>query len=81
MLTRRVSAGAGRPSSLSVGSLLDDHLWHDVAVHREKSNLTLSVDRVRVFSEIQGVFHRLDLNDKVRDWVMLTVCCLEIGRL
>ena len=52
-------------TSLSVGSLLDDHQWHDVSVSRHERALSLTVDRVRVQTEIGGEFRRLDLNDKV----------------
>ncbi|XP_043229455.1 neurexin-4-like [Amphibalanus amphitrite] len=59
-----IDLGSGRPTSLSVGSLLDDHLWHDVSIERHERDVSLTVDRVRVTTEISGEFRRLDLNSK-----------------
>ena len=53
-------------TSVSVGSLLDDHLWHDVKIERSERMVNLTVDRVEVSREVDGVFRKLDLNAKVR---------------
>jgi contactin associated protein-like 2 len=52
-------------TSLSVGSLLDDNLWHDVVISRNKRDLMFSVDRVVVQGKIKGDFARLNLNRDV----------------
>ncbi|KAK0157552.1 hypothetical protein PV328_011281 [Microctonus aethiopoides] len=54
--------GSGITTSLSVGSLLDDNMWHDVLISRNRKNIAFSVDRVLVKGRIKGEFHRLDLN-------------------
>ena len=60
-------------TSLSVGSLLDDNAWHDVEIHRDRRNLTLIVDRVRINQMILGDMSRLDLNQVVRKTFYLKV--------
>ncbi|XP_065337127.1 neurexin-4 isoform X2 [Cloeon dipterum] len=57
-----IDLGAGVVTSLSVGSLLDDNIWHDVVVSRNKRDIMFSVDRVVVRSKIKGEFSRLNLN-------------------
>ncbi|KAF4517229.1 hypothetical protein B566_EDAN005283 [Ephemera danica] len=54
--------GSGVVTSLSVGSLLDDNLWHDVVVSRNRRDVMFSVDRVVVKGRIKGEFSRLNLN-------------------
>ncbi|XP_016966084.1 neurexin-4 isoform X2 [Drosophila biarmipes] len=49
-------------TSLSVGSLLDDNVWHDVVISRNQRDIIFSVDRVIVRGRIQGEFSRLNLN-------------------
>lgn len=49
-------------TSLSVGSLLDDNIWHDVVISRNRRDLVFSVDRVMVQDKIKGEFSRLNLN-------------------
>lgn len=49
-------------TSLSVGSLLDDNIWHDVVISRNRRDLIFSVDRVMVQDRIKGEFSRLNLN-------------------
>ncbi|KMY99176.1 neurexin-4 isoform X1 [Drosophila simulans] len=49
-------------TSLSVGSLLDDNVWHDVVISRNQRDIIFSVDRVIVRGRIQGEFTRLNLN-------------------
>lgn len=49
-------------TSLSVGSLLDDNIWHDIVISRNRRDLVFSVDRVMVQDKIKGEFSRLNLN-------------------
>jgi len=60
-----IDLGSGIMTSLSVGSLLDDNLWHDVLISRNRKDIWFSVDRVYVKGRIKGEFHRLDLNREV----------------
>lgn len=53
-------------TSLSVGSLLDDNIWHEVIIMRNKLDVVFSVDRVTIEGQIKGEFERLDLNREVR---------------
>ncbi|XP_037092008.1 neurexin-4-like [Pollicipes pollicipes] len=64
-LRLQIDLGSGQLTSLSVGSLLDDHLWHDVAIERRERALSLTVDRVRVSTEVSGDFRRLDLTSQL----------------
>lgn len=52
-------------TSLSVGSLLDDNVWHDVVISRNRRDILFSVDRVVVESKIKGDFDKLNLNRAV----------------
>jgi len=52
-------------TSLSVGSLLDDNIWHEVIIMRNRLNVIFSVDRVTIEGRIKGEFERLDLNHEV----------------
>ncbi|XP_075164291.1 neurexin-4 isoform X1 [Haematobia irritans] len=54
--------GGGVMTSLSVGSLLDDNVWHDVVISRNRRDIIFSVDRVIVRGRIKGEFSRLNLN-------------------
>ncbi|XP_012235285.2 neurexin-4 isoform X1 [Linepithema humile] len=54
--------GSGIMTSLSVGSLLDDNMWHDVVFSRNRKDISFSVDRVLIRGRVKGQFHRLDLN-------------------
>ncbi|XP_058456161.1 neurexin-4 isoform X2 [Malaya genurostris] len=49
-------------TSLSVGSLLDDNIWHDVVISRNRRDIMFSVDRVIVETRIKGEFDKLNLN-------------------
>lgn len=60
-----IDLGSGIPTSLSVGSLLDDNMWHDVQIFRNRRDISFSVDRVVVKGRVKGDFHRLDLNRAV----------------
>lgn len=55
-------SGAGIMTSLSVGSLLDDNIWHDVVISRNRKDIMFSVDRVQIRGRIKGEFYRLNLN-------------------
>ncbi|XP_063218125.1 neurexin-4 [Bacillus rossius redtenbacheri] len=57
-----VDLGAGIMTSLSVGSLLDDNVWHDAVISRNRRDIVFSVDRVMIHGRIKGEFVRLDLN-------------------
>ncbi|EFN81641.1 Neurexin-4 [Harpegnathos saltator] len=57
-----IDLGSGIMTSLSVGSLLDDNMWHDVSIDRNRKDILFSVDRVLINGRIKGEFHRLDLN-------------------
>ncbi|CAG9853678.1 unnamed protein product [Phyllotreta striolata] len=57
-----IDLGSGVVTSLSVGSLLDDNIWHDVVISRNKRDILFSVDRVVVTDKIKGEFERLNLN-------------------
>ena len=57
-----IDLGSGIMTSLSVGSLLDDNMWHDIVIARNRRNIAFSVDRVLIKGRIKGEFHRLDLN-------------------
>lgn len=57
--------GSGIMTSLSVGSLLDDNVWHDVVVSRNRRDIIFSVDRVIVQGRIKGEFTQLNLNRDV----------------
>ncbi|KAJ8950685.1 hypothetical protein NQ318_012765 [Aromia moschata] len=58
----KIDLGSGIVTSLCVGSLLDDNLWHDVVVSRNRRDILFSVDRVVVQDRIKGEFQRLNLN-------------------
>uniref|UniRef100_A0A646QGQ6 Neurexin4 n=1 Tax=Hemiscolopendra marginata TaxID=943146 RepID=A0A646QGQ6_9MYRI len=64
-LLLNVDLGAKLMTSVSVGSLLDDNLWHDVVINRNRQDLVLTVDRVIVRHKIRGDFTQLDLNTEL----------------
>ena len=49
-------------TSLSLGSILDDNVFHEVMIARDKRDLVLSVDRVKIRDRIRGEFQKLDLD-------------------
>lgn len=57
-----LNLGLHEMTSLSVGSLLDDNIWHDVVISRNRRDIMFSVDRVIVEKRIKGVFDKLNLN-------------------
>ncbi|CAH1134406.1 unnamed protein product [Ceutorhynchus assimilis] len=71
-----IDLGSGMVTSLSVGSLLDDNIWHDVVISRNKREILFSVDRVVVQERIEGDFNRLNLN---RDFYIGGVPNLQEG--
>lgn len=60
-----IDLGSRTMTSLSVGSLLDDNIWHDVVISRNRRDIVFSVDRVLMQGRIKGEFVRLDLNREV----------------
>lgn len=64
-LILNLDLGSGLMTSLSVGSLLDDNVWHDVVISRNRRDILFSVDRVIVQGRIKGEFNRLNLNRNV----------------
>ncbi|RWS07981.1 neurexin-4-like protein [Dinothrombium tinctorium] len=58
-------AGDGLVTSVSAGSLLDDNLWHDVFISRNRRDILVTVDRVTVREHLYGDFDRLDLNNEL----------------
>ncbi|KAJ3619660.1 hypothetical protein MTP99_005324 [Tenebrio molitor] len=61
-LLLKIDLGSGIVTSLCVGSLLDDNIWHDVVISRNRRDILFSVDRVVVQDKIKGEFNRLNLN-------------------
>lgn len=57
--------GSGMMTTLAVGSLLDDNVWHDVVLSRNRRDIRFSVDRVVIEGKIKGEFNRLNLNQGV----------------
>ena len=49
-------------TSLTLGSLLDNNVFHEVMIARDKRDLVLSVDRVKIRDRIRGEFQKLDLD-------------------
>lgn len=60
-----INLGSDIMTSLSVGSLLDDNIWHDVVISRNRKDIVFSVDRVMIQGRIKGEFNRLNLNREV----------------
>lgn len=63
-----VDLGSGLMTSLSIGSLLDNNVWHDVIVSRNLRDMIFSVDRVVAHARIKGEFSRLNLDRAVSDF-------------
>lgn len=60
-----IDLGSRIMTSLSVGSLLDDNVWHDVVISRNRRDIIFSVDRVIVQGRLKAEFNRLNLNRAV----------------
>lgn len=71
-----IDLGSGLMTTLSVGSLLDDNVWHDVVVSRNRRDIIFSVDRVIVRGRIKGEFSRLNLNRAVSDFTFSKFSCI-----
>ncbi len=61
-LLLNINLGHRDETSMALGSLLDDNLFHEVMISRERRDVILSVDRVRVRDRIKGDFHKLNLD-------------------
>lgn len=64
-LVLNLNLGSKITTSLSVGSLLDDNLWHDVIISRNRRDIVFSVDRVMINDRVKSDFSRLNLNREV----------------
>ncbi|XP_050545470.1 neurexin-4 isoform X2 [Daktulosphaira vitifoliae] len=64
-LLLNINLGSQIMTSLSIGSLLDDNIWHEVIIMRNKLDVEFSVDRVTIEGRIKGEFERLDLNHEI----------------
>lgn len=56
------SLGSDDQTILSVGSLLDDDVWHDISISHEDKDISLSVDRITVHKNASGDFSKLNLD-------------------
>lgn len=74
-----INLGSGIVTSLSVGSLLDDNIWHDVVISRNRRDILFSVDRVVVKGRIKGEFTRLNLNRGVNILLFVEIVSLCIS--
>lgn len=63
-LLLNINLGHSEETSLSLGSLMDDGAYHDVEISRERRDVVLSVDRVKIRDRIKGHFHKLNLDKK-----------------
>ncbi|KYN20151.1 Ras-related protein Rab-10, partial [Trachymyrmex cornetzi] len=54
-----IDLGSGIMTSLSVGSLLNDNVWHDAVISRNRKDIWFSVDRILIKGRIEGEFYRL----------------------
>ena len=61
-LLLNINLGHKEETSMALGSLLDDNLFHEVMISRERRDVILSVDRVRTRDRIKGDFHKLNLD-------------------
>lgn len=64
-LVLNIDLGSKQATSITVGSLLDDNLWHDVIIYRHNRDVVFTVDRVIVKQKIKGDFTQLDLNREI----------------
>jgi len=51
--------------SMTLGSLLDDNVFHEIYIQREFRDISLSVDRVIIRDKIPGMFNKLDLDGEL----------------
>ena len=52
-------------TSMALGSLLDDNIFHEVYLSRERRDVILSVDRVKIRDRIKGDFVKLNLDRQI----------------
>ena len=57
-----INLGARQETSMALGSLLDDNTFHEVMISRERRDIIMSVDRVRIRDRIHGDFMKLNLD-------------------
>ena len=57
-----INLGGKLETSMALGSLLDDNTFHDVIISREKRDIVMSVDRVKIRDKICGDFLKLNLD-------------------
>ena len=61
-LLLNMNLGGRRGTSLVLGSLMDDNIYHDVYISRERRDIILSVDRVRTRDMVKDEYHKLNLD-------------------
>lgn len=71
-----INLGSGIMTTLSVGSLLDDNIWHDVVLSRNRRDIIFTVDRVMVQGRIKGEFDKLNLNRGVSITNATAIVCV-----
>ena len=52
-LLLNINLGGRSETSMALGSLLDDNTFHEVFISRERRDVILSVDRVRIRDRVQ----------------------------
>ncbi|KAG8139581.1 hypothetical protein E2320_002350, partial [Naja naja] len=62
-------------TSVTTGSLLDDHHWHSVLIERHGRNINLTLDRHLQQFRINGEFDHLDLDYEVHHHPLLFNLC------
>nr|CAG4643694.1 EOG090X00DN [Lepidurus arcticus] len=77
-LVLNLNIGSGLMTSMTVGSLLDDNLWHDVMIVRNRRDVIFTVDRVMIKDKIKGDYAQLDLD---REFLIGGSPTLEEGML
>lgn len=63
-----IDLGSGMMTTLSVGSLLDNNIWHDVIISRDHRDIVFSVNRVMAQGRIKGEFDHLNLDRAVSEF-------------
>lgn len=61
-LLLNINLGSKEETSMALGSLLDDNTFHEVMISRERRDVIMSVDRVRIRDRIHGDFMKLNLD-------------------
>lgn len=69
-------------TSVTTGSLLDDHHWHSVVIERQGRGINLTLDRSTQHFRTNGEFDYLDLDYEVslrpRPWGWMSGGCLGL---